>query len=247
MLQTSRWVLVVTGLLCLGLPAQADVVDSPPSDCPPGYSPGTSHGGPYCRPPKPTCPKGHTPVARRATWYCQPPLPTDCPKEHIPKVRERLAYCEPPPAEACPTGSAWASRSPTDTFCVESSGCGKSGECAKGVPCVESGLCIEHRYEHRRYGTPIVRGTCKTNADCSSPARCQVRTRCDLPKRKASSKKAAQPVPGKMSPDPTPAKPAAVPEQGGWAAGPLGMALAFAMILMVLGYQWRSRSKREDS
>ena len=43
-------VIVLAGLLLIGSYAHADVVPAPPSSCPAGSEPATSHGGPYCRP-----------------------------------------------------------------------------------------------------------------------------------------------------------------------------------------------------
>ena len=164
------FVILLWSSLALSWSAQADVVRSPPKDCPEGYTPKTGHGGPYC----------------------QPPMPTTCPKEHIPRLNRSLAYCEPPPEKACPTGSSYRSRSATDTFCVAGRDCTES-ECPSGATCKESSLCSK-LIAQRRSVRWEVKGECKSDKDCSDGYKCETKKRCDFAnKRVASSPEAAKP------------------------------------------------------
>ena len=228
--------LCAVGALLASTSSDADVVRSPPKDCPPGYTPGTGHSGPYCRPPKPTCPPKHQVRALRGGWYCEPPPRTDCPKEHVPKVRRRVAYCEPPPATQCPVGSYWTSRGPKDTGCQAGGWCEKDGDkCGKSGSCKTVGLCVESRYTGRRRSISMVKGVCKTDADCAGRARCRVQPRCDQPKRAAaSSAAAAKPVASVVAPEPTPQKAVPVPKRQGLAATPWGLLLGVGFLILVI-------------
>lgn len=163
--------------------AQADVVRPPPQDCPQGHEPMSSHGGPYCK----------------------PPPPTQCPPEHLPKVYRALAYCEPPPVKPCPPGTSYASKSPTDTFCMLDRACSEDGDC-EGGKCVDTSYCIRWDYPGGRRRVPIVAGTCTDESSCPDGQECMKGKHCDRAnKRVASSPSAAVPVePGAPSAAPPP-------------------------------------------
>lgn len=151
----------------------ADAVPPPPRDCPPGYTPATGHGGPYCR----------------------PPLPTDCPPNHLPKVNGRHAYCEPPPAEPCPVGSYWTSSSATSTSCRGGGRC-DSGVCGAGYTCRESSLCVTEVQLFRAGSYEVVSGVCETDADCGGEnEQCVTAQRCDPDVKRGAEEKPSTPRP----------------------------------------------------
>jgi hypothetical protein len=158
----------------LGGAAYADVVPPPPSRCPSGYTPETSHEGPYCRPPLPRCPRGYQP-----------------------RIWGRTAYCEPPPEHACPPGAQWSSTSEDNTFCVARMAC-QDGECPGGEACVPTSFCLEPVCF--RCAPSRIVGFCERQGDCPENSYCINQRRCDSTVRQGEdpggSTQYAKPPPG---------------------------------------------------
>lgn len=198
----TRFTFVLAAVL-IPLSAAADVVRPPPTDCPPGHTPRTSHMGPYC----------------------EPPPPAECPPGHVPSVYMSEAYCEPPPAEACPVGSRWVSRSATDVHCQGGWKC-EAGSCPEGQTCRESSLCVTLIHPPWR-GPSLekVSGVCEGEAGCPEGESCVKAMRCDPDVKRepapapatedgASSDETAEPAP-ETAPEVTPADDADdVPKSG---------------------------------
>lgn len=152
--------------------AAADVVRGPPESCPPGHEAVSSHRG----------------------SFCEPPPPANCPPEHLPKVYRTLAYCEPPPLEACPPGSFYASKSPTDTYCVAGEECTLQADCGGGE-CIDTSFCIRWEYPGGRHRLAVAAGSCAGGQVCPDGQDCVKARRCErTTKRVASSPSAAVPV-----------------------------------------------------
>lgn len=140
--------------LLIGSLGHADVVPPPPSNCPSGYTPETSHSGPYCRPPLPRCPRGYQP-----------------------RIWERHAYCEPPPDHPCPRGAEWSSTSEDDAFCVPRMACQDSG-CPAGQACFPTAFCLQPVCF--RCSPSRIVGFCEQQEDCPGDSVCSRQRRCDV-------------------------------------------------------------------
>jgi MYXO-CTERM domain-containing protein len=171
--------LLIAALWLVPRAATADVVPPPPSDCPDGTTPRTSHHGPYC----------------------EPPPPTECKPGYEPRVHLSDAYCEPPPALPCPEGSYWTSRSATNSWCQGGRSCEGDYPCAEGTTCVETALCVRQERQ-RRFMYEVVSGTCATDADCPEGETCATAPRCDPDVKRA-------PVAGEPAPEQTTEEPPA--------------------------------------
>ena len=193
-MNAPRRLLCVLALTLLPAASLADVVKPPPLVCPPGHTPRTGHGGPYCA----------------------PPLRTDCAPGYEPRVQRTDAYCEPPPERPCPPGSMWRSTSATRTWCEGGSSCAER-DCGENWTCREEGLCVtsEMRWRGQRY--EVASRACTRDADCTGPEEtCVVAKRCDPDvKRRRVDGGQGTPEPSTATPgeEPTPAahepKPAA--------------------------------------
>jgi hypothetical protein len=141
-------------LLLAAAPALADEAPPPPEHCPAGQTPQSDSDGPYCEP---------TP-------------PASCPARQTPRVYRDRAYCEPPAPAPCPPGSAWTSRSATETWCQGGDTCDSDANC-DGTRCVGSSLCVR-TVDEGKWTLEIASGLCPASGACPTGESCVTARRC---------------------------------------------------------------------